>query len=181
MSLTNDQIFDLAKRMSIPLVFCDFKDQLATEKLQYNKSYILNMENEYDSDGKEVDGSHWCCFQINKYPNGKIQGCYMDSFGAPAPKEIEIFCKMKLPHNSKDIQSLMNEACGWYCLSYLYFINVYEERTRDIYADSEIWTELFNDLAISSDFKYNEYVLKQFFLKKDLSKIANPESISDKD
>ena len=43
MSLTDTQIWDLAKRMDIPLVFCDFKDNLATEKLQYNKSYIINM------------------------------------------------------------------------------------------------------------------------------------------
>ena len=31
MSLTNVQIEDLAKKMNIPLVFCDFKDMLLTK------------------------------------------------------------------------------------------------------------------------------------------------------
>ena len=105
----------------------------------------------------------------------------MDSFGSPPPIEIEKFVGMKLPYNTKDVQSLMNEACGWYALSYLYFINCFEERTKDLYADSELWTELFNDLAISSDFKHNENVLKQFFQKKDTSRIANSATISNKD
>ena len=59
MSLTRDQIQDLAKRMGTPLVFVDFKDQLVVEKLQYNKAYIINMENEYDDNHKKNDGSHW--------------------------------------------------------------------------------------------------------------------------
>ena len=82
MSLSNIQIEDLAKKMKVPLVFCDFKSALEDTKLEYNKSYIINMEDEFDPEtGERNDGSHYTCFQVNKYPNGKKQGIYFDSFG----------------------------------------------------------------------------------------------------
>ena len=101
------QIVDLAKRMGIPLVFCDFKDKLEEEKLEFNKAYIINMENELDKEGKQHAGSHWTCFQVKKCINGKKQGIYFDSFGAQAPQAVEDFCGTELPYSSKDIQSLM--------------------------------------------------------------------------
>ena len=36
MSLTDTEIWDLADRMEVPLVFCGFKDELKGKKLQYN-------------------------------------------------------------------------------------------------------------------------------------------------
>jgi hypothetical protein len=73
MSLTDIQIKDLAKRMKVPLVFVGFKTELEDEKLQHNKSYIVNMEDEFDENGERNDGTHYTCFQVNKYPNGKIE------------------------------------------------------------------------------------------------------------
>ena len=78
-ALTNDQLFNLAKKMRVPLVFADFKSDLKNHKLQHNKYYIVNLENEYDENGKENDGSHWVGFQSNKYPNGHIENIYFDS------------------------------------------------------------------------------------------------------
>ena len=74
MSLTDTEIFDLADRMEVPLVFCGFKDELKSKKLQYNKSYIINMEDEFDENGDRNTGSHYTCFQVNKYPSGKKEG-----------------------------------------------------------------------------------------------------------
>lgn len=170
MSLTNTQIFDLAKRMSVPLVFCDFKTKLKGKKLQYNKSYIVNMEDEFDEDGKRNEGSHYTCFQVNKYPNGKIEGVYFDSFGQPPPQVVEDFVGCKLPYNKKDIQSLMNSACGWYCEAFLHFINACEMRTKNLYTDCELFTELFDDLNESTDHLKNEYILKHFFRSADPTK-----------
>ena len=165
--LTDIQIKDLAKRMDIPLERVCFKDQLLQKPLKYNRSYIINMDNELDEDGKPNEGSHWVCFQMNKYPNGKIEGCYMDSFGEPPPQVVETFCKTKMPHNTKDIQSLMNNACGFFVLAFLHFINASPYRMRHLYSDAETFMDMFVDLNKSIDFKHNEEVLKLFFLPKE--------------
>lgn len=170
MALSDIQIVDLAKRMDIPLVFCDFKDQLKSQKLSYNKAYIINMEDEFDEQGQRNDGSHYTCFQVNKYPNGQKAGIYFDSFGQPPPKEVEDFCKIKLAYNTKDIQSLMNSACGWYCLAFLHFINSSQYRSGNIYQDCEAFTDLFEDLNVSTNHLKNEFILKHFFRSSDHSK-----------
>jgi hypothetical protein len=167
--LTDTQIVGLAKRMNVPLVFCDFKDKLKG-KLQYNKSYIINMENEFDSDGRRNTGSHYTCFQVNKYPNGKTEGVYFDSFGQPPPQAVEKFVGGKLPHQNKDVQSLMNSACGWYCLAFLHYINSAECRSKHLYTDCQDFTDLFDDLNTSCDHLKNEWVLKHFFRSADPDK-----------
>jgi hypothetical protein len=166
MALSDIQIWDLAKRMDVPLVFCGFKDELKEEKLQYNKSYIINMENRFNEDGKPNTGSHYTCFQVNKFPNGKIAGLYFDSFGQPPPQIVEEFAG-KLPYCDKDIQSLMNSACGWYCLAFLHFINASPHREGHIYLDAATFTDMFDDLNKSVDHLKNEYILKHFFRSND--------------
>jgi hypothetical protein len=164
MSLTNTEIEDLANKMKVPLVFCDFKSALKDTKLEYNKAYIINMEDEFDPEtGEKNDGSHYTCFQVMKYPSGKIQGIYFDSFGCIYPTEVEDFCNMKLPYNKKNVQSIVNSACGWYCLAFLHYINSYPFRTGDLYTDAEHFTDMFEDLEKSNDHLKNEWVLKHFF------------------
>ena len=91
MPLTDTQVRDLEKLMGVPLVFCGFKTELEDKKLQYNKSYIVNLEDEFDEYGHPNEGSHYTCFQINKYPNGKKLGVYFDSFGKPPPQIVDKF------------------------------------------------------------------------------------------
>jgi len=199
MALTDTQIWKLAEKMRIPLEFCDFKDNLHGKKLRFNRTYIINMENEFDEDGHKNDGSHYTAFQVNRYPNGKIEKAYFDSFGQPEPQIVKEFTGGGfIPHNKKDIQSLMNSACGWYCLAWSYFINVYPDRSKDLYTDCEHFTSLFDDLDKSIDYKKNEYILKHFFrpAEKELRdkhpievfgkggdgiRIANPEDIDGQD
>jgi len=185
--LSNSQIEELSVKMNIPLEEIIFKDD-CPDKFKFNKSYIINLEDEYDEAGNLQSGSHWTCLQINKYPNGKIESMYLDSFGSPPPTEI-IDCykrttgKSHLPHNTKDIQSLMSNACGWYCMAYLHFINNFSNRTKNLYDDTEHFLEFFDDLNKSVDFKKNEYILKMFFqpkdkkLRKEIEVISNPENI----
>jgi len=179
MSLSDTQIWDLAKKMSIPLVFCDFKDNLAKTKLKYNKFYIINMENEFDEDGQRNEGSHYTAFQINKYPTGKIEGVYFDPFGMPPPQIVQKFSGLPhLPYNTKDIQSLMNSACGWYCLAFGHFINAWEGRTKDLYTDCAGFTDLFDDLNKTASHHRNEWVLKNFFRPADAKlRAENPVEI----
>jgi len=171
--LTDSDIRCIADKMAIPLVFCNFKDNLKHTKLQYNKSYIINMEDEFDEDGTPNKGSHYCAFQVNKYANGKTEPIYFDSYGQPPPEVVIEFLGGNPPHNSKDIQSLLNSACGWYCLAFLHYINSYEKRTRDLYTDANHYIDLFEDLEKTDDkmaHLKNEWILKHFFRSVDPSK-----------
>ncbi len=173
MSLTDYQIKDLSKRMSIPLEDVVFKDELETP-LEYNKAYIINIEDSVDENGNQNDGTHWTYLQCNKYPNGKIESIYFDPYGAPPPENIKRVVKETtkqngLPYTEVDIQSLMNNACGYYCLALGHFINSSKYRSNDLYTDVHDFLSLFDDLNKSVDFKKNEYVLKHFFRSSDPS------------
>ena len=172
--LTDSQIEELCVRMNIPLALnkgIAFKDEIKAKDLQYNKSYFINLDDEYDEKGRLNSGSHWTCFQIIKYPNGEVAPMYFDPFGVGAPEDVKEqvmkFCKKKLPYNTKDIQSMMANACGWYCCAYLHYINNFSHRCGDIYEDTEQFLSYFDDLNKSSDFMKNEFILKQFFQPAD--------------
>ena len=167
-SLSNVQLENLAKKMNIPLVFADFKDMLKYEKLQHNKFYIINLENELDENGRPNSGSHWCSFQSNKYPNGVVENIYFDPMGIPAPLEVQRFLGEKeIPYNKKNIQSIVADICGFYCLGFGHFINSFQGRTGDLYNDTNHFLDLFDDLDTSMDFQKNEYILKYFFRSAD--------------
>ena len=168
--LTNIQIEELCGKMNIPLQAIVFKDQLQdTGPLQHNRAYIVNMENEIGEDGKRNQGSHWVCFQKNRYPSGKTAAIYFDSYGSRPSQAVQEFLGEDPPRNTVNIQSLMNDACGWYCCAFLHYINAYENRTGNIYTDAEAFINMFYDLEKEYDFKYNEYVLKHFFQSADPS------------
>jgi len=190
MSLTDGQIRELCEKMNIPLATtCGiiFKDEMPNE-IEYNKSYFINLDDEYNEDGTLNQGSHWTCFQVAKYPNGLVEPMYCDFYGMPPPEIVKNklmkFCKKKVPFNTKDIQSLMANCCGWYCCAYLHFINNFSHRTGEIYLDTENFLEFFDDLNTSTNFMKNEYILKLFFQSKDpslrqeIKTIADSESIT---
>lgn len=191
MSLTDSQIQELCKKMSIPLAECVFKDELEAP-LQYNKSYIINMENSEDENGNQNDGTHWVFLQCNKYPNDKIECIYFDPYGQPPPEHVKSVVKKTtgktgLPFTEKDVQSLMNNACGFYCLALGHFINASKYRSNSLYHDVTTFLEMFDDLNKSVDFKKNEYILKHFFrsedpsLRKTIEVIKPTDSISSED
>ena len=173
MSLTDTKLRELCKRMDIPLADICFKDELPN-KLEFNKGYIINLEDEYDEDGKRNGGTHWTSLQINKYPNGKIEGIYFDPYGVGKPqdvkKAVERTIGKNIPETTKDIQSLMNNACGWYCCAFLHYINSSQFRSKDLYTDVSSFMDMFDDLNTSVDFKKNEYILKHFFRSSDPEK-----------
>ena len=173
MSLTDTQITNLCKRMNIPLAEIVFKDELQAP-LEYNKAYFVNLEDSHNEDGSENDGTHWTFLQLVKHPNGKIEKIYFDPYGAPPSENIKKAVKETtktngLPFTEKDIQSLMNNACGFYCLALGHFINASKFRTGSLHDDVGTFLEFFEDLNKSCDFKKNEYILKHFFRSEDPS------------
>ena len=167
--LTDSELKDISKKMKVPLVGVVFKDSLPSlGKLQYNKSYIINLENTIDEDGNVNEGSHYTCFQVNKLKNGKVQALYFDSMGRTGvPPDIISYIGFEPPQQTMNLQSIVAETCGYWCLSWLYFINSFPERTNDMYEDTSLYLDLFNDLNKECDYKHNEYVLKNFFRSVD--------------
>lgn len=187
MSLTDTQIKDLAKRMNVPLGGVFFKDEIP--KIEFNKSYFINMEDSVDEKGQLNPGTHWVMFQVAKYPNEEIAPIYFDSYGQPPPENVkkaikDLTGKAGLPHTKKDIQSLMNNACGFYCLALAHFINASQFRSGRLYQDVEDFLDLFDDLNVEVDFKKNEFILKHFFrstqkeLRRDIDVIKPIDSIA---
>ena len=191
MSLTDSQILDLAQRMSIQLSDVCFNDELEAP-LQYNKSYIINLEDSIDEYGQPNDGTHWVFLQVNEYPNNKTEAIYFDPYGQPPPENIKDVVKNTtgkkgLPYTERDVQSLMNNACGFYCLALGHFINASQYRSGNFYNDVNAFLEMFDDLNKSVDFKKNEYILKHFFrstdpkLRTEIEVIKPTDSITSED
>ena len=165
--LTNFQLMDLAKAMKYPLERVCFKTQLDDVNLNYNCGYIINIQDEINKEtGEENDGTHWVALYVEKNKNGKIHPFYFDSYGAPPPEEVKAFVGCYVPYSTKDVQSIMNDCCGFYASAFLFFVSASKFRTHHIYQDAETFLELFKDLNKSHDFKQNEWMLQQFFSTK---------------
>ena len=112
----------------------------------------------------------------------------MDPFGVQPPenlkKIVEKRYKRKINYTTKDIQSLMDSVCGWYCCAYLHFIYNFPTRTKNILYDTAIWLDFFHDLNIETDYKKNIFMLKLFFQEqgkkfKGLEDIFKDETLED--
>lgn len=181
--LTDGQIKNIAPKMSIPLEWIGFKSDLP-QKIKANRSYIVNLDNETDLDGDDNAGTHWTCFQVFSYPNGKKEAIYFDSYGISPPEIVKSHIKKSfgityIPYSTKDIQSLMSDVCGYYCLAFLHFINASPYRSELLFDNVEKFLAMFLDLNKSNYFKHNEYILKHFFLEKDPEKRRPVEVLTD--
>ena len=157
MSLTDDQLFKTAEKMRIPLEDVVFKDEL--NDIVFNKAYIINIQDSMDEDGQPNQGTHWTYLQCNKYPNGTKENIYFDPYGQPPPENVKsVVLKATgkgLPHTTKDVQSILNNACGFYCLAFGHFVNASKYRLGNLYEDAETFLDMFDDLNKSIDFKKN--------------------------
>ena len=180
--LDDSQLFKLADAMDFKLEAVEFKNELP-KKLKFNVGYIINLQNSEDEEGNDNQGTHWMALQVNKYPTGLIEPIFFDPYGQAPSESIKKFvkdgCGKALPYTQADVQSLMNNACGYYCCAFLHYINVFERRTKDLYMDTSEFLSLFNDLNKETDYKYNEFVLKHFFQSKDQKKHRAIEVIAD--
>ena len=171
--LTDTQIEDLAQRMNVPLGGVCFKDELPKNP-EFNKVYIINLQDSITDDGDENSGTHWTMLYIRQTPKDQLQPIYFDPYGCPPPENVktivEKVCNKKCPYTTKDIQSLMNNACGFYCLALAHFICAYKGRSNDLYTDVDAFMDMFDDLNHSIDWKKNEYILKHFFQAEDPTK-----------
>jgi hypothetical protein len=167
--LSNYDLNDLVKKMSIPnFKGCFYKDTL--KKIQPNSSYILNLNSEFDTEGKRNNGSHWTALVTDD-----MSRClYFDSYGEAEPNEIRSLAKSnqyKIGHTTKNIQSLMSNLCGFFCLAFINFLKVSKFKTGRIMNDASVFLDLFEDLDLVDDVYKNEFILSLFFTQKDSKKL----------
>lgn len=170
--LTDTQVEDLAHRMNIPFGGCHFKDELP--KIEPNNVYIINLQDSTDEEGNQNSGTHWTMLYVKKTPNNQVESIFFDPYGAPPSEAIKQAIKKDfnkyLPYTRKDIQSLMNNACGFYCLAMGHYLTAFAGRTNNLYQDVDDFLDFFDDLNTSIDWKKNEYILKMFFQSEDPTK-----------
>jgi hypothetical protein len=163
--LSNHDIDVLVEKMGITnFKGCFYKDKLL--KIQPNSSYIINLNNELDEKGNRNSGSHWVALLTDDMK----QCIYFDSYGEKEPNEIRNLLKCnqyKIGHTNKNIQSLMSNLCGFFCLSFIYFLSISKFRTKNIINDGSIYLDLFEDLDLINDVYKNEFVLSSFFTDKE--------------
>ena len=167
--LSNFDVDELVVKMGIKnFKGCYYKDLL--KKIEPNSSYIINLNSEYDENDKRNGGSHWVALVIDD----DKKGIYFDAYGVNPPLEITNLLKCnqyKIYHTSKNIQSLMSNLCGFFCLGFIYFLTVSKQRTKDILNDASIYIDLFEDLDKVDDVYKNEFILSLFFTDRESKKL----------
>ena len=163
--LSNHDITSLVIKMNIPnFKGCFYKNTL--KKVEPNSSYIINLNSELDENGNRNSGSHWTCLVTDDVK----RAIYFDSYGEREPNEIRNLLKSnqyKIGHTSKNIQSLMSNLCGFFCLAFIYFLSISKFRTKNIINDASIFLDLFEDLDLINDVYKNEFILSLFFTSKE--------------
>jgi hypothetical protein len=115
------------------------KDELPA-KLK-NGFYIINLN------GK----SHWTAM----LKHGK-KYYYFDSFGFPAPTDIEDKIPKEYIYSEKHIQTEPTSSCGFYVVAFIKYMN--EHKNKQV-----AYEDFIN--AFEVDSTRNEYILKKYFLE----------------
>ena len=108
-TLSDIQLKNFCSQLKLPLENILMRDEIK-ENLKEG-FYIINL------DTSENEGTHWTvCYA---YP---LQSYYFDSFGLVPPLELEQKIKPYL-YNNDDIQDWNSDACGWYSIAFIKFLN----------------------------------------------------------
>ena len=136
---TNTQLIDFAEKMGLPLNNILMRDEM--NHLNKDGFYIINLDN---SNG---NGTHWTSLfyhPLNSY--------YFDSYGFVPPLEVEKKIRPYI-YNDADIQDFNSEACGYYALAFIKFLNDK--------ANKEVAFKEFLRL-FKSNTKENDNILKKY-------------------
>ena len=167
--LSNHDISELVVKLNIPnFKGCFYKDTL--KKIEPSSSYIINLNSEFNEKDERNAGSHWVALLTDDLK----KAIYFDSYGEKEPNEIKNLLKCnqyKIAHTSKNIQSLMSNLCGFFCLAFIYFLTISKHRTKNIINDASIFLDLFEDLDLVDDIYKNEFILSLFFTSKESKKL----------
>lgn len=151
--ISNFDIEELATVLNLPLVGVYSKNRLPKEKKQ--GYYVVNLQNDVDENGDQLEGTHWVCFGIFKK-----NAFYFDSYGFICPVEVKKFLKgFNTYYNTQQIQSLNATCCGWYCVGACHYINKNDGSMIDKLVD---YIKMFEE----NDLKKNDKILYKYLTKQ---------------
>lgn len=154
---TNTELWEYARQLQIPLRAVVTKDNLKKVPLQ-NGGYVINLQNDYHSDGTDLTGSHWTAFYIE---NGKA--VYFNSFGIAPPVEVQLYLWRYKPltYNTMQIQNIRSGWCGIYVLAFLKYMS--SRKNIPIKKRFDKFLRLFDD-DVEKNLKILKTIMgKQFF------------------
>jgi hypothetical protein len=133
--------FDIAKPNPDPEKYngAFVKDELPA-KLK-NGFYIINLNGQ----------SHWTAM----LKHGK-KYYYFDSFGFPAPTDIENKIPKEYIYSEKHIQTEPTSSCGFYVVAFIKYMN--EHKNKQV-----AYEDFINSFEVDSN--RNEGILKKYFLE----------------
>ena len=139
-SLSNTQLEELIKKYNLPLNNILMRDE--AEYIKDDGFYIINL------DTSKGTGSHWTtCYY---HP---LKSYYFDSYGFVPCKEIEDKIK-PYEHNYKDIQDYNSDACGYYCIAFIKFLNDKQNKEMGF----KEFLRLFSNKTTENDNILEEYL-----------------------
>lgn len=143
--LSNFEINAICKYYQIPLQFIAMKEDLEFMPTRPG-NYVININDE-----------HWLGLVIDKRFS-----FYLDSFGAPCPKDVMRFIKRCKPahygHNQSILQDLDSSYCGFFVIGLFLWIKQKRYRFNSLYDCIIKYLERFKD-----DTKLNDQVLRDIF------------------
>ena len=134
--LTDSQIKHICNHFKIPLIGVFEKDDI--DELE-DGNYVINLNGH----------SHW----TGLVKDGRTI-CYWDSFGFPAPENID---ELASPYcyNNKDIQDINSTSCGYYTIAFLKFLTGKPNKSK-LYS---VFVDMFSDNT-----KQNEKILRSLLV-----------------
>ena len=143
-SLSNTELEKIAKKMRLPLNNIIMRDE--ANKINDDGFYIVNL------DKTTGQGTHWTCLYYHP-----LKSYYFDSFGFVPPEEIENII-IPYNHNNKDIQDYDSDACGYYCIAFINFLN--DKQNKEMAFNEFI--HLFKKKTTDNDNILEEYLSCEF-------------------
>ena len=144
--LSDTEIIEICNKLNLPINYIGFKDNINEIKQGF---YIINLQSKFING----DGTHWTAFYVSGIPSQL--NIYYDSFGFPAPDEVEKLIKPYV-YNCHDIQNINSSSCGFYCIAFIKFLNKLTNKIKAY----EHFLKLF-----SNDNTKNEMILKDILYK----------------
>jgi hypothetical protein len=112
--LSNFELIDIIKDMKLDYHFGGvYSKDLLPKDLIRDKFYIVNLQ-----DHDEGSGTHWTVFYYNK----PLTSIYFDSYGFPAPLDVENRIKTYI-YNDAEIQDFNASSCGYFCIAFIKFLH----------------------------------------------------------
>ena len=145
---TDSELRMKMSQLHLDLLWIGTKDTLPTKCTPGN--YIVNLQDDVDSDGNPQGGTHWTAFTVeggfdNEDSDSHHNSAYSDSFGFAPPSQVQIFLKDYRPlyYTRHQIQNQQGGHCGMYAVYFLYFMKLHagvsmKERIQEY---QKIWSE----------------------------------------